>query len=320
MTSTPDSQRYVVITPCRDEEDHLPRTIETVAAQTCPPTLWIIVDDGSTDATPRILSEAQERHDFIRVVRRENRGRRAVGPGVIEAFYAGLEQVDLDAFDYLCKLDADLIVPPRYFERLVAEMSREPRLGTVSGKVFTCDPDGTKHHEIRGDENSVGPSKFYRVEAFRDIGGFARTVGWDGIDGHVCRLKGWIAKSIMDEELQLLHLRQMGSSDKNVLRGRVRGGLGLWTIGYSPLWVIARSINRLRERPYILGAMCTLWGYFAAMATRKPRVDDPPYQRYMRKFQRDALLRGKRFAAEWWHELARETPHTKAPPPAETDT
>jgi hypothetical protein len=45
------------------------------------------------------------------VVHRTDRGRREVGPGVIEAFYAGLETVRLDEFDYLCKLDVDLNLP-----------------------------------------------------------------------------------------------------------------------------------------------------------------------------------------------------------------
>jgi cellulose synthase/poly-beta-1,6-N-acetylglucosamine synthase-like glycosyltransferase len=54
--------------------------------------LWVIVDDGSTDETPEILAEYMARHDWIRVVKKPDRGHRAVGPGVIEAFYAGWKQ------------------------------------------------------------------------------------------------------------------------------------------------------------------------------------------------------------------------------------
>ena len=61
-------------------------------------------------------------------------GQRAVGPGVIDAFYAGLDTVDLDQFDYLCKLDLDLDLPPRYFERLMVRMESDRRIGTTSGK------------------------------------------------------------------------------------------------------------------------------------------------------------------------------------------
>jgi len=33
------------------------RTLDSVAAQSIPPALWIVVDDGSTDQTPAILAE-----------------------------------------------------------------------------------------------------------------------------------------------------------------------------------------------------------------------------------------------------------------------
>ena len=69
------------------------RTLDSVAAQTVPPALWVVVDDGSTDETPAILEEYRVELPYLRVVRRADRGRRVVGPGVIEAFYAGLETV-----------------------------------------------------------------------------------------------------------------------------------------------------------------------------------------------------------------------------------
>ncbi|WP_245243208.1 glycosyltransferase [Pararhodobacter sp. SW119] len=108
------------------------RTLNSVIAQSLRPARWIIVDDGSTDATPKILAEYAQEHDWIRVITRVDRGRRAVGPGVIEAFYDGLERVSLSDFDYLCKLDLDLDLPDGYFEALVSRMEAEPRLGSVS--------------------------------------------------------------------------------------------------------------------------------------------------------------------------------------------
>ena len=85
-----------------------------MSAQTVLPALWIVVDDGSTDETPAILEEYRAKLPYLRVVRKADRGQRAVGPGVIDAFYAGLDTVDLDQFDYLCKLDLDLDLPPCY--------------------------------------------------------------------------------------------------------------------------------------------------------------------------------------------------------------
>src|SRR5262245_6339824 len=169
------SRRYLLISPCRDEAQYLRSTLDSVAAQSVPPALWIVVDDGSTDDTPQILKEYAARLPYLRVVRRHDRGHRRVGPGVIEAFYDGLAQVRLDDFDYLCKLDMDLTLPARYFELLMQRMEGNPRIGTTSGKPWFIHPQtGALVPEVCGDEMSVGMTKFYRVSCFREIGGFVR--------------------------------------------------------------------------------------------------------------------------------------------------
>src|ERR1700761_2866297 len=170
------------------------RTLDSVMAQTVPPALWVVVDDGSTDGTSEILESYRSRMPYLQVVRRANRGRRSVGPGVIEAFYAGLETVRVDEFDYVCKLDLDLDLPPRYFELLMERMEANPRLGTSSGKPYFIAPRTAELvPEVCGDEMSVGMTKFYRVQCFREIGGFVRQVMWDGIDCHRCRMLCWVA-------------------------------------------------------------------------------------------------------------------------------
>src|SRR5262245_34868231 len=107
----PPSRRYLLVSPCRDEARYVRRPLDSVALQSIPPALWVIVDDGSTDESTAILEKYARRLPYLCVVRRTDRGRRQVGPGVIEAFYAGLEQVHLEDFDYLCKLDMDLSLP-----------------------------------------------------------------------------------------------------------------------------------------------------------------------------------------------------------------
>jgi cellulose synthase/poly-beta-1,6-N-acetylglucosamine synthase-like glycosyltransferase len=98
----PPGRRYCLITPCRNEARYIETTLETTTSQSIPPALWVIVDDGSTDETPRILTEYAQRFPYIRVITRRDRGVRAVGPGVIEAFYEGLARIELQDFDYVC--------------------------------------------------------------------------------------------------------------------------------------------------------------------------------------------------------------------------
>jgi glycosyltransferase involved in cell wall biosynthesis len=270
------------------------RTLDTVAAQTAGPALWVVVDDGSTDETPAVLAEYAAKLPFLRVVRREDRGRRAVGPGVIEAFYAGLDGVKLDDFDYVCKLDMDLDLPPRYFELLMARMEREPRLGTTSGKPWFINPSGQREAEVCGDEMSVGMTKFYRVACFREIGGFVRQVMWDGIDCHRARMLGWIAESVDEPELRFEHLRPQGASQgKGIWTGRKRAGFGQYFMGTSPIYYLAVAISRLPKHPAVYGSVGMLWGYVESKLQGKPRYNDEEFRRYLRRYQHASLLMGK---------------------------
>lgn len=273
------------------------RTLDAVAAQTVPPSRWIIVDDGSTDDTPAILEEYRARLPYLRVVRREDRGKRAVGPGVIEAFYTGLEHIELAGFDFLCKLDLDLDLPPRYFEILIARMRDDPRLGTCSGKPYFPDPaSGRLVSEHCGDETSVGMTKFYRAECFAEIGGFVRQVMWDGIDCHRCRMLGWKACSWDEPELRFVHLRPMGSSQTGLWTGRKRHGFGQYFMGTGPVYMLASALFRASKRPFIVGGLGMLVGYFGAWLARAPRYGDRDFRRFLNRYQWSCLVRGKRAA------------------------
>lgn len=288
------SQNYLIISPCRNEEQYMRQTLDSVVNQTVKPKKWIIVDDGSTDATPEILNEYAQKHDFIQIVKRKNRGHRSVGPGVIEAFYEGYNNINIDDYDYICKLDLDLDLPLAYFQILIEKMEKEPRLGTYSGKPYFIH-DKTKKlvAEVCGDESSVGMTKFYRVQCFKQIGGFVKQVMWDGIDSHRCRLLGWISASEDDPRIRFTHLRPMGSSQKSIITGRVRHGFGQYFMGTSFIYMFASVVFRLNKKPYVMGSLATLWGYIKSAFTRVERLDDPKMIKLMRRFQWSCLINGK---------------------------
>ena len=290
----PDPDRsYLLISPCRDEADYMRRTLDSVIAQTVRPALWVIVDDGSTDETPAILAQYAAAHDWIRVLRKPDRGARAVGPGVIEAFYFGLDQVDAAAYPYLCKLDLDLDLPPRYFEILMARMEDNPRIGTCSGKPWFRNAAGRWISEKCGDEMSVGMTKFYRRECFAQIGGFVREVMWDAIDCHKARQLGWIAVSWNDDDLRFEHLRPMGSSQKSVFTGRRRHGFGQYYMGSDPLYFLATGLYRMAHPPYVLGGLATIQGFLGAWLRGAARHQDAGLRDFIRAYQRRALRVGK---------------------------
>lgn len=293
MSDTSSVRSYLLVSPCRNEANYMRRTLDSVTQQSVPPAKWVIVDDGSTDDTPAILAEYAARYPYIQVVTKPDRGHRAVGPGVIEAFYYGLDQVDADAYPYLCKLDLDLDLPPRYFEILMARMEENPRIGTCSGKPWFRNAAGRWISEKCGDEMSVGMTKFYRRECFRQIGGFVREVMWDAIDCHKARQLGWIAVSWNDDDLRFEHLRPMGSSQKSVFTGRRRHGFGQYYMGSDPLYFIATGLYRMAHPPYVLGGLATIQGYLGAWLRRETQHGDAELRRFIRAYQRRALIVGK---------------------------
>jgi glycosyltransferase involved in cell wall biosynthesis len=300
------SRKYCLITPCRDEVVYARRTLDAIARQSEPPALWVIVDDGSKDATPEILAEYAARLPYIRVVRRADRGDRKLGGGVIDAFYCGYDTIDPGAFEYVCKLDLDLDIPPGYFATLMDLMEAEPRIGTCSGKAYFFPPgisDEAVEFPLRdisalvseaiADDNSLGMIKFYRTRCFRQIGGFVRELMWDGIDGHRCRQLGWIAESRDDPELRFVHLRPMGSSHKNWWTGRVRHGFGQYFMGTTPVYMLAAAAFRMSRPPRVVGGLGMLHGYFKSMIQRKPRYGDAEFRSFLRHYQWSVLLNGK---------------------------
>lgn len=289
------NRRYVLISPCRNEEKYMRQTLDSVLAQTVLPDKWVIVDDGSTDSTPQILREYADKYSWIEILTKADRGRRAVGPGVIEAFYTGYSTIDPKEFSFLCKLDLDLKLPPKYFEILLNRMEENPRIATCSGKSYV-EQDGHLADENHGDETSLGMTKFYRVSCFEAIGGFVREVMWDGIDCHRCRMMGWVACSWDEPELRFTHLRPMGSSQTGIYTGRMRHGYGQYFMGTSFLYMAASALSRINEKPYVVGSLAMMWGWLKSALQGDPRYPDLEFREFLRKYQFHALWAGKRKA------------------------
>ncbi len=279
--------RIVIVSPCRDEEATLERTIACMRVQTYPPERWVVVDDGSSDRTPQILDRAALDIPWLRVVRRQDRGFRKVGGGVIDAFYDGLASVDVN-YDFVAKMDVDLEFSPRYLERLLEYFQRDSGLAAASGKVYRLER-GRLIEEFMIDEMVAGQFKFYRREAFERIGGFVREVMWDGIDFHRARLHGYRTASFPDPELRILHLRLMGSSDRSIYHGRMRWGRGQWFMGSSFPYVLASGVFRMRERPYVIGGLLIVAGYLVAALRHERRYGDLRFRRELRRWQHARL-------------------------------
>jgi glycosyltransferase involved in cell wall biosynthesis len=277
---------YSIISPVRNEAKYLERTIASVVRQEHRPLEWIIVDDGSTDATVKIAETAAAQHSWIRVVRRRDRGYRQPGQGVVEAFNEGLAQLENKQPDFLCKMDGDLEFAPDYFATLLREFARNPRLGMASGATYLQKPGGKIVQEKVASNFVVGPIKLYRRACFEDIGGLEPHLGWDTIDVYRARMRGWETANY--RELIVLHLRQMGAA-KGLVWGKMKTGMGEHYYGSHPFFVLARCLYRMSERPYGIIGLSIFLGYVQALLRREPRINDPRFIAFLREEQLSRL-------------------------------
>src|SRR3984957_16597642 len=101
------SSPYVLITPARNEETFIETTIQSVIKQTVLPLRWVIVNDGSTDATSSIVRPYLADHQWIELIDLPVRKERNFAAKVY-AFNAGQEKAKDVDYEIIGNLDADV--------------------------------------------------------------------------------------------------------------------------------------------------------------------------------------------------------------------
>ena len=103
----PDKIKYIIISPVRNEEKNIEKTIQSVLSQTIKPIQWIIVDDGSSDKSSDIVEKYLKHTDWISLLKLPDRGYYdLMTGGEIKAFYQGYETVRNLDYDFLSKLES----------------------------------------------------------------------------------------------------------------------------------------------------------------------------------------------------------------------
>jgi glycosyltransferase involved in cell wall biosynthesis len=273
--------KYVIISPVRDEAEYIQQTLRSVIAQTVKPAEWMLVNDGSSDETGRIVEHYAGQYEWMRVIHRRNRGYRKSGSGVIEAFYEGYERLRCRDFDFIVKLDGDLSFAPDYFERCFRHFDANARLG-IGGGVLYHQHNGIMELEKHPAFHVRGATKIYKRACWEAIGNLLRMPGWDTLDEVKANMLGWETKSFLD--LEVTHHRFTGAAD-GTWRNAVKFGRANYISGYHPLFMLVKCINRLFQKPYIIGAAGLFYGFVSGYITPISQVEDRAVIAYLRKQQ-----------------------------------
>ena len=280
MPNSKDIQ-YVIITPVRDEALYIEKTIESVASQTIKPVEWVIVNDGSTDDTGKIIDQYSKNYPWMHIIHRENRGFRKSGGGVIEAFYDGYNSLKSKDWDFIVKLDGDLSFKQDYFEGCFERFRANPKLGIAGGTIChlingILKPEKNPQFHVRG------ATKIYRKVCWDAIGGLIKAPGWDAVDEVKANMLGWQSQTFLD--LKLIHYRYTGRSD-GIWGGHVKNGIADYVAGYHPLFMLVKSLRRLIKKPYVIGSLALLYGFISSYMRKGLRVNDENLIKYIREQQ-----------------------------------
>ncbi|PIB29129.1 glycosyl transferase family 2 [Maribacter sp. 4U21] len=251
---------YYVIMPAHNEEAFLRRTLDSLLRQTLQPKKVIIVNDDSTDTTERIIDEFINKTTTLLKINTHSSEEHLPGSKVIKAFNKGLRELN-DDFDFIVKLDADLILPDNYFERIAYIFKGRPDVGIAGGFIYEKDSNGAWILNHTMDKDHVrGAFKAYSKSCFKAIGGLKTEMGWDTVDELLAQYHGYFITT--DETLKVKHLRPTGKAYNP--KARYLQGRAMYTMRYGFLITLIASLKMAIKQRKSAIFFDNVYGYFEA--------------------------------------------------------
>jgi glycosyltransferase involved in cell wall biosynthesis len=279
--------RYVLITPARNEAGNIERLYQSIRGQSLPPLAWVIVDDGSTDATGEMADRFAKECSWIQAIHFPQRSTRDFAAKV-KAFQAGYESVRTLEFDVTGNVDADVSFEPDYLEFLLRQFEQDSNLG-VAGTPFLEDGYDSAVDSFEGGRHVAGGCQLFRRTCFEEIGGFVANPagGVDWIAVTTARMKGWKTRSFPEKRFH--HHRKLGTAERTVLQSMFSYGEKDYYLGNSPIWEAFRIVYRCGKKPYVAGGLALFAGYCWAAIRRIPRPAGPELIRFHQAEQMQKL-------------------------------
>lgn len=257
---------YYVVIPAHNEEAFLKSTLNSVLEQTLLPKKVIVVNDNSTDKTEAIINEYADRYSVFQKLTISSNAEHMPGSKVINAFNAGLKLLDT-SYDFIVKLDADLILPTNYFEVIATHFKRDSNIGICGGFIYEELASGTWELNHPMDQNHVrGAFKSYSKACFKAIGGLKNAMGWDTVDELLALYHGFVPYT--DDHLKVKHLRPIRKAYNP--KAKKLQGKAMYTMRYGlPITLIA-SIKMALLNKSITSFFNNIAGYFEAYKKNTP--------------------------------------------------
>lgn len=257
---------YYIVICAHNEELYLAETLRAVLAQSLQPKKVLVVNDNSTDNTESIIDQYVSGNKPILKVNRSSSAIHMPGAKVVEAFNEGYSALD-DQYDFIVKLDADIILPENYFEKISELINSDPKAGILGGFAYEQNTDGAwKLNHPMNKDHVRGAFKCYTKQCFKAIGGLKNSIGWDTVDELLARYNGF--KVITDDSLKIKHLRPLGASYNK--KARFLQGEAMYRMRYGYLISFIASLKIAWKRKKWVLFFDTLKGYVQAKKSNLP--------------------------------------------------
>lgn len=233
---------FCIVIPAYNEEAYLERCLDSFVKQTVLPKKIVVVNDGSTDGTQSIIDLFSGKHSFIEGVYCDSGKRHSPGSKVVNAFYTGYKSLTIH-FDLIGKFDADLILPPDYFEKTLHLFASDEKIGIAGGNLYIENNNSWEFEAISEKTKVRGPIKLYRKACFDEIGGLSKSIGWDTVDELQAQYHGWKVKT--DTSLHVKHLKPTGKVYTQA--SRFKQGEAFYKMRYG-FWLTSIASGKLASR------------------------------------------------------------------------
>lgn len=272
--------KYYTIIPAYNEEAFMAATLQSLAAQTVLPAKAVVVNDNSTDRTAEIVQEFTDKYSWLSLVNKASDAIHLPGSKVIQAFNTGYKTID-EEYDIIVKLDADLILPPDYFESILEVFKNNPKAGMAGGFAY-IEKNGEWILESLTDKDHIrGAFKAYRKELFLQMNRLRTAMGWDTADELLAKFYGW--EVITLERLKVKHLKPTGANyDKTA---RYKQGAAFYTLGYGFVITAIASLKLAMKKGKPGLFIDYINGYFKAKKENKPMLVTKEQAKFIRQYR-----------------------------------
>ncbi len=279
--------KYNIIIPAHNEEAHLGKTLNSVFEQTLLPQQVVVVNDNSQDSTETVIDSFAKEHPSLKKINIRSSQEHLPGSKVIKAFNAGLEVVNQD-YDFIVKLDADLVLPPSYFETIADTFKNQTNTGIVGGFIYEKNKKGqwVRKHPMHED-HVRGAFKAYSKACFSAMNGLRPAMGWDTVDELLARYHGFAVRTL--PELQVQHARPTGKAYD--LNARQLQGQAMYAMRYGTgISIIASLKMAVKQKDYRV-LIQNLRGYRTAQKNRIPYLVSVEEGAFIRNYRWRNILR-----------------------------